>query len=391
MNDYCNQFRSVSVSDEFVMFVEDSFNITNRGTAIVGNYKGKIRIGDRISDFFGNTIEVTGMDFPRSSSSRPNDDLTTLLYSSPKYEKGYFNNRHLFSEKDFTFLFCSDPFNKNEPDIDYVEEYNAAKKLGFESKLFNFDDFVFDGSLKIKSADKPTAVIYRGWMMTVEQYADFHRKMIHLNYYLVNSPAQYRSCHHLPEWYDQISDLTPKSVWAPAFETTTLDLLSALKGRPLIVKDYVKSRKHEWFDACYIPNSNDLEQALTVIENFVNRQGEHLVGGVVLREYVALQESGHHPKSGIPLHTEFRLFVMDGRILSCISYWQGERINEIPEEFMVIVEKTNKIGSPFYTVDIAKTVDNHYILIEVCDGQVSGLQDLPAEEFYASFRQMFVV
>lgn len=51
--------------------------------------------------------------------------------------------------------------------------------------------------------------------------------------------------------------------------------------KAVIVKDYVKSRKHEWHEACYIPDVKDQDNARRVIENFVKRQGDDIVGGII--------------------------------------------------------------------------------------------------------------
>lgn len=38
----------------------------------------------------------------------------------------------------------------------------------------------------------------------------------------------------------------------------------------------VKSRKHEWYDACFIKNIKDKNNLQRVVENFIERQGEAL-------------------------------------------------------------------------------------------------------------------
>jgi hypothetical protein len=82
------------------------------------------------------------------------------------------------------------------------------------------------------------------------------------------------------------------------------------------VKDYVKSRKHEWLEACFIPDAGDRAAVERVVGVFVDRQGEDLAGGLVFREYVELRRVGAHPVSGLPLGREYRLFFLDGRLLA---------------------------------------------------------------------------
>ena len=44
-------------------------------------------------------------------------------------------------------------------------------------------------------------------------------------------------------------------------------------GRAVIVKDYVKSQKHAWGEACFIPRADDVEGALRVVRRFLGLQG----------------------------------------------------------------------------------------------------------------------
>nr|WP_237691075.1 ATP-grasp domain-containing protein [Paenibacillus caui] len=82
------------------------------------------------------------------------------------------------------------------------------------------------------------------------------------------------------------------------------------KNKPVIVKDYVKSRKHEWEEACYIPDASDKQRVEMVLRNFIDRQGSELNGGIEIREFVSLEHLTKHPKSGMPLSNEYRLFFL---------------------------------------------------------------------------------
>lgn len=89
----------------------------------------------------------------------------------------------------------------------------------------------------------------------------------------------------LPEWYSDFEEETAKSVWEEQGSLeNALEMAKALEGA-YIVKDYVKSRKHEWYDACYIKNIADKNNTSKVIGNFIERQGVSLVGGIVFRKF----------------------------------------------------------------------------------------------------------
>lgn len=54
----------------------------------------------------------------------------------------------------------------------------------------------------------------------------------------------------------------------------------------------MKSRKHEWYEACFVPSASDEPSLRRVINTFVERQGALLAGGVVVRKYLELEAAG---------------------------------------------------------------------------------------------------
>lgn len=154
-----------------------------------------------------------------------------------------------------------------------------------------------------------------------------------------------------------------------------------------IVKDYVKSRKHEWYDACFINNIRDKDTAEKVIRNFVERQGSNLVGGVVLRKFEKLKQIGFHEQSGMPLSEEYRVFIYAGRIVAIDDYWQENiEIKLSGEEYKWVESIAGRVKSNFVTVDLARKEDGSLIIMEFGDGQVSGLQQLKADAFYRALK-----
>jgi hypothetical protein len=74
---------------------------------------------------------------------------------------------------------------------------------------------------------------------------------------------------------------------------------------PIIVKDFVKSRKHEWTDACFIPSAADRSAVERVVNRFLELQGEELAGGLVFREFIEFRPVGTHSRSRMPLTEEW--------------------------------------------------------------------------------------
>src|SRR5204863_5332052 len=105
---------------------------------------------------------------------------------------------------------------------------------------------------------------------------------------------------------------TPRSVWLPGTGKFDMDrvmeLLRTFGDSPLVLKDYVKSQKHAWEEACYIPSASDRQAVERVVTRFLELQGPDLVGGLVFREFAAFEPVGSHSRSGMPLTLEYRLF-----------------------------------------------------------------------------------
>jgi hypothetical protein len=233
----------------------------------------------------------------------------------------------------------------------------------------------------------PVVGVYRGWMVTAEQYVLFYQALEARGVQLVNTPDAYRHCHHLPESYPVIEGHSPRSVWLPGTGKIDLDrvvdLLRPFGDALLVVKDYVKSQKHPWDEACFIPAASDCETVGRVVRRFLELQGPDLAGGLVFREFVELEPVGRHPRSGMPLLPEYRLFVLGGRPLLCAEYWEeGDYRGEGPpvERFAALAAK---VQSRFFTMDVARKRGGDWTVVELGDAQVAGLPErADVEAFY---------
>ncbi len=277
-------------------------------------------------------------------------------------------------------LFCADPMNKKTIDEAYSSEYKEAKKL-FPCSLFSYED-IECGKLSIYG-DIEGETLYRGWMMRPELYRRFYEKLTARGISLVNTPEEYERYHLLPNWYSDFKDYTPGTAWTDTPRVDeAMDLVSENSG-PFIVKDYVKSRKHQWNDACYISQIEDAAEARRVISNFVVRQGADLVGGIVLRRYEKFRIVDRHEKSGMPVAEEYRCFVFKGQKISIDGYWNGQDKNILSEKEMAWLDgMIARIRSNFVSVDLARKESSELMIVELGDGQVSGLQQLEAGRFY---------
>jgi hypothetical protein len=290
-----------------------------------------------------------------------------------------------------TILFPARPGTR-EVDASFQGELDAANSAGFATALVDEGELAFGGDVRLMQMPRDAAlVVYRGWLLRAPDYHRLAEELLKGGHQLLTSPAEYLRTYHLPEWYSEINDtgLTPRSVWMPGMQfdvTDVADRVATAFGRSaVILKDYVKSRKHEWFEACFIPDAADKEAVQRVVARFLELQGDFLVGGLVFREYWPTKRIGQHPKSRAPLANEHRLFVLRGKVFFSGPYWSVV-------EYGAACAPTDFIGpilsrgiSPFFAVDIAELDEGGWFVVELNDGGTAGLpQPALADNFYRS-------
>ena len=296
-----------------------------------------------------------------------------------------------------TIIFCADPLESHKPDRAFAAEVASAERAGLRWQIVSFERLTRDKNAelavrRVDAATAPALAIYRGWMLRPEDYQALYQALQERKFLLINAPDAYRHCHLLPASYDVIETHTARTIWLPApdclDENQVRAALQTFGDHPIIVKDYVKSRKHEWHEACFIPNSRDAVAALRVVARFLELQGDDLVGGLVFREWVDLKIIGAHARSAMPLSREFRLFFLDGGLLMSANYWnQGNYKGDAPP-LELFGEIAGKVRSRFFSMDVAQKADGEWIVVELGDGQVTGLPDEnAARQFYRALAE----
>ncbi len=282
-------------------------------------------------------------------------------------------------------LFPTSPLDERKPDESYANEYEAAKSAGFAVGLVNLEELLLNDDparavRRLPVTEEPVQAMYRGWMLKPTDYERLYPALVSRNLHLINGPQSYKHTHHLPKSYTKIASCTPESVWLPIEELDpSLEAVHKAVHRfdkkPIIVKDYVKSRKHEWLEACYIPNAADWDHVEQVVRLFLERQGDDLNEGLVFREFVELEFLENHARSGMPLSREMRVFVLDGRPVYVSNYWSAGKDQGFEQVLNEFLEVIASIESRFFTIDFAKRKDGPWLVLELGDGQTAGLPD----------------
>jgi hypothetical protein len=295
-----------------------------------------------------------------------------------------------------TVLFPASPLSARLVEPDFAPEMEAAIACGFPVGLLQLETLL-EGDMeqavaRVPKQDSASRFVYRGWMITSGQYALLVDQLARRGYEPLTSPQDYQRHHEYPGAWSSLSHLMPRSLVIGNTRLDDVECVVEEAARTLsgavLIKDYVKSRKHEWKDACFIPDIADHSAAARVVSTFLERQGESLQGGLVFRELLDLVNIGHHPKSKLPLPLEFRSFFFGKEVLCTLPYWdEADYETEVtpPEEFLR--EVAERMGGGFFTVDTALAKDGRWYVIETGDGQVSQIPDrMPLNDFYTALR-----
>jgi hypothetical protein len=282
-------------------------------------------------------------------------------------------------------LFPNHPLKSRLPDPDYESEFEAAGNAGFEREVYSLEDLRGgDVGAALQRCDAASVegqqILHRGWMMGDSLYRELFDGLRSKGYQPFTNPDQYAQAHYLPYAYDLIEGRTPESKWVEGRDACRAWQIYEEMGKPAaIVKDYVKSAKHRWNEACFIPEGATREKFSEIIDAFLQARGNLFEKGIVLRKFhrfVKLQED----LRGQPVHEEYRLFMWNGRLLAATPAVRGDGPFENLAEWESIAQR---FQSRFISMDIARHEDGGWMIVEVGDGGVSGLPDsIDTPSFY---------
>ena len=292
-------------------------------------------------------------------------------------------------------IYCDSVFDNKIIEPDYKDEKVSAINNGFEFSLISFEELENNNlskSLKyVPNLEKLEIGFYRGWMLSSKLYKELYNGLLSKNIQLINSPKEYNHCHYLPNSYDKIKTLTPKSNWTKEGDIINDELVNSLTDEfgnsPIIVKDYVKSEKHNWENACFIPNASDKRNVSRIVTNFMELRGDFLNVGLVFREFEKLEFLTIHSKSSMPLTKEFRIVFANKKLISIFDYWDEGEYGDTKPNMEMFKEIAKTIDSNFFTMDVAKKENGDWIIMELGDGQVAGLpENADKNEYYKNIK-----
>ncbi len=200
----------------------------------------------------------------------------------------------------------------------------------------------------------------------------------------INTFRQHCYVADIRNWYYDLGDLTPRTWFA-------LDQIP--EEGPFVLKGATNSKKLLWNTHMFAKNKSEAGQ----IHTRLSQDSTIGVQPIYIRQYVPLKTL-MFGLNDLPISEEYRFFVLDGKVIASGFYWSSHAEDiavpvspsNIPESFIqkVIDAVGDKIR--FWVFDAALTLSGEPILIELNDGQQSGLSEIDPNIFYKNLKQALV-
>ncbi len=215
-------------------------------------------------------------------------------------------------------------------------------------------------------------------------YDELSQDLARVNSQLINSPRDHRWIADVMEWANgALSGMTPRT-WDSGWHR--------LPPGAFVVKGRTNSRKHQWATHMYAATATDVPTVIgRLLDDALIRDQ-----GVVVREYVPLRKLGEGV-NGLPVTNEWRTFwLAHNGVVTCLAkgyYWRGSHPETeqgavySPQAEALVCDRlcgSAGEGPRFFALDLAETVTGDWIVVEVNDGQMSGLCGCDPVELYAN-------
>jgi len=245
------------------------------------------------------------------------------------------------------------------------------KDLDTEGELDICSDYIL--TTEYRTAILPGSLVI-GRYSILPFYAELERELALNGSQLINSHAQHLYIADITNWYSDVKDYTP-------------DTYSGWYNLPqgsYVLKGKTNSRKHQWNTMMFAETVKDIPQIAQRLysDTFINQQD------IVVRKYIPLKRFDT-AINDLPITNEWRAFFYKTHLLSIGFYWSNFQEHQPydfpPSEAITLLNEVSKIVSEhtnFFVLDIAETQSGNWILIEINDGQMSGLSCNNPHELY---------
>lgn len=244
----------------------------------------------------------------------------------------------------------------------------------------------------------PSQTLVIGRYSVLPYYTELTRDLKFINSKLINSSLEHQYIANFDWYWDlnyydenthELNKLTPYT-WFNA--TDALKATGPDYHIPMVLKGRTNSSKNwEWM---YAPTREDFYR----IDKFLHQHDTLSGQGIIYREYQELEviEQSAIPGSH-PFVNEWRCFFYKNTLLDHGYYWSvasDDAISRASDQdltgmFDIAHLAADRLAkhTNFFVVDVAKTAAGKWIVIEVNDGQMSGLSMCNAHNVYSNLKQ----
>jgi hypothetical protein len=276
---------------------------------------------------------------------------------------------------DVTILFGR-PHVPQDGEDRFEIEVLAAEELGIDSFAIPLDPVVNgepDRALRRLPRPRGRRWLYRGWMLSEEEYTALHEAMSERGEELVVDPESFAETMYMPNYVPLLGGRTAPTRWTEGEDIREAwEAATALGDPPWIVKDHVKSAKERWHRACFVPAGASYDDFAEVCEQLLEARGDRFERGFVVRKYLELATLPGWTPEQRRVTDEHRLVFWEGRLVCHAPYYDVDATLEDPAQFAWI---GRVLGSPFFTADVARLAGGGYTVIEINDGGCSVLPE----------------
>lgn len=268
------------------------------------------------------------------------------------------------------------PYAPQQAEDRYELEVLAAEELGIDSWAVPLEPIVNgDPDRALRRLPRPAGRrwLYRGWMLSEEEYTGLHEAMAERDEELVVDPESFAEALYVPSWAPLLGDRTAPTRWTEGEDIREAwEVAQELGAPPWIVKDHVKSAKELWHRACFVQEGASFDDFTDTCERLLAARGDRFERGFVIRKYLDLATLPGWTPEQRRVTDEHRLVFWEGRLVCHAPYLDVDSTLDDPGQFAWLGDT---IDSPFFTADVARLAAGGFTVIEVNDGGCSVLPE----------------
>jgi hypothetical protein len=204
-------------------------------------------------------------------------------------------------------------------------EVLAAEELGIESYSLPLDPIVEGDparALRRLPRSDGRRWLYRGWMLSEEEYTALHDAIAERDEALVVDPESFAEATYAPAYLPLLGGHTAPARWTDDESIPQAwEVAQELGPPPWIVKDHVKSAKEEWYRACFVPADANYDDFAAICGRLLELRGDRFERGFVIKRYVELATLPGWTPERRRVTDEHRLIFWEGRLVAHAPYY----------------------------------------------------------------------